>query len=607
MLLKNIKLRRTLPDSVRLETDSARILSIKGYLHGLVPTISRIKDPSGNTGALFIDGSDKNHFWFTNCLKQRGYLARNTSGQYACYTLTRKKLSLSLGKVKEAEARQIGRCIGSAVNIGAISTDIDLVLLSVCTDDDYMLRAISGEIDYIYERINTLKEKINKVIEEESSYMAAHKLMRNFESVFTSINSGCMKFNWYILQDKENGLYSIEKFINKVETTFANSYLDDARDKWVQLWPKSFPCPDKSIAEEISASPCIVNMGVWLYALHISFLFIDSRFVDLAKKNKQLKKIPPTLSASLNEAIDKYLFVYEKYAKFLTQSLDGKLIGLQKTLLSYKDAQQSMSPETMQDIARDSWRLLTYFSQYIAKGLLDESIVISNIYGGFSQRSPLPYSVYLYSEGNDNIIYKVLSEGLESVGIKGYYYLPDHMNSLRRGLWVLFPGNKNSTDATKLATYILRKIGDIGIPIYMVVFGQQLSTECIVRYDYSTEIARNFFYTRLEQLRKFITPQDKYASRVVFINEISKDTPSEAQKFDTQINADLKFIHCTIDADDIVASRRKFTISTCEFNNQDALGCAMKDKKIVILTATATETSACLDGSKSIGNSPIPK
>jgi nucleoside phosphorylase len=253
--------------------------------------------------------------------------------------------------------------------------------------------------------------------------------------------------------------------------------------------------------------------------------------------------------------------------------------------------------------------LLTKFKKQVAKILLSEATVASNIYGKFIRREPLTYAVYVSSTAAQTTIHKELINGLEHANINNYYFLNENQKPpcWRTGLWVLFPGNHKADYATNLVIFLIKRFKKIYKPLYIIVFGQQSHNECIVHYSNSTAIAQNFFYTRLNQLHKYIASENVDSSKLIFITENHNGVQSEFHKFTSSVSENMDFTHETMVVDDDFAPTKSYTISSCDLNNQNSMEKIMQETNILILTANTTETRACLDLIKQRGKSVSSK
>ncbi|MGD9639582.1 MAG: phosphoribosyltransferase [Alphaproteobacteria bacterium] len=129
VLVTQIAVRRGFFSSLKLNTpisSSTRLISIKGHLHGAVPIIVS-PSRAGDVGVPYVDGTHNRPRWLAHDWVEKGFLSQvsfSNGSQYKVKTLPK----LSIGKKSDAQARQIGRCLGKAVASGAIDSNYNFIV-----------------------------------------------------------------------------------------------------------------------------------------------------------------------------------------------------------------------------------------------------------------------------------------------------------------------------------------------------------------------------------------------------------------------------------------------------------------------------------------------
>ena len=585
-LFSNVKLLASIPKS-------ARIISIKGHLHGLVPMLVSPTDASGNMGTPFVDGNENRPRWLVHDWLRKGYLRRAPSDRGNRYEIGRMP-ELSIGSRGDAQARQVGRCLGRAVSLKALDSDRDLVMLSTCTEADHMLRALSGEVSIFRSRWAALRSNTIKLV-REGRFADAHVMFRGHDDVFTAINSGAMKYGWYSVPASPD-CTQVEALIRRVETALQSANEDAMADEWVQFWPSAYPLNPSG---DSYVWRYIVKCGRWVLSLNVALRLIDHWLLSQAVETGDASK------------------------KDLTESANDIAAWAGKVVSAFPAGGQPRFVEECQNIAGGirtanqgdirHWseiggELANSFVREVAKPLLDRVTAVSNAYGDVQGEKTVPYAVFFDCPEHDKKLHDVIEEGITAFGIKNALYLPDNWNPYRTGLWVLISGGRRSRDASSLCAYVTDALAREGLLYHAAVVGHLAKDDCITRYSQSTELAQNFFFERLCHLRPHILPDAGLSSTLCFASERIESANAEFQKFSDTVGAKFGAEEYDVELDGTEAPRKTFGVAKMTFPLQSQTSGEEDDvMKILICTATDKEDDALADYAKSAGipNTPI--
>ncbi|WP_461210406.1 phosphorylase family protein [Desulfocurvus sp. DL9XJH121] len=582
VLVIQIGIRTNLFTSIKLSTpvpESTRIVSIMGHLHGPVPIVRYPTDPSGNMGAPFIAGNIGRKQWLLSYWVKKGYISKQDTGNGRLYSLI-KSPKLTLGNKSDAKARQIGRCIGTAIAEGGLDNNYDLVMLGTCTESDHMLRSLSGEIAIFQFYWTTLRKDLS-ILAKENKFKEAHNTLRNKYNVFTALNSGAMKHKWYTSHSTH--ATNVERLIRQVETNLIESGNTAMADEWVQLWPTAYPINNFSGSY---VWKYITECGQKLILLNIALRLIDLWIVFMAVKNNELRKKSLTSAVKdVKEWIDKAEHAFEP----------------SKQPFFLNDCKQSIDNFTNKE--REAWKIsklggqfATIFAVQEAKPLLDQLTAICNAYGDVNGEQTLPHAIYFDSEESAHQLYTAICNGISILKIEDPYYLPDNYNPFQTGFWILLPGSRNSLDPAKLAKIAIDDSIKNGYRIKILLIGQLSKNESITRFSKSTEIAKNFFFYRLSQISRIYNIANEPFGTYIFANEQSDKSDSESKKLlsltDHIVVNEKNYRLSNDDSDNLSLPEKQFTIAIGKTNRKQSAAKKQSQKTILICTATDKEDDA---------------
>jgi len=78
-----------------------------------------------------------------------------------------------------------------------LNHDSDLVLLSACAEPDPLMRCLGGELRIFMMRWLALVDRVRKLA-KQGDYDAAYTLLKSGDDVYTALNSGAMKYRWFV-------------------------------------------------------------------------------------------------------------------------------------------------------------------------------------------------------------------------------------------------------------------------------------------------------------------------------------------------------------------------------------------------------------------------
>jgi nucleoside phosphorylase len=597
VLVTQISVRNSLFSNVKVFTSisqSARIISIKGYLHGLVPILVSPTDASGNMGTPFVDGYENRPQWLVHNWLRKGYLREIDSKQGNHYEIIQMP-ELSIGSKGDAQARQVGRCLGRAVALKALNSDKDLVMLSTCTETDHMLRALSGEISIFLSRWNALRGNILKLVRKRR-FIDAHIMLRSHDYVFTAINSGAMKYGWYSIPASPN-CTQVEMLIQCVEEALQTAKEDAMADEWIQLWPSAYPLNPRSNSY---VWKYIEECGHWMLRLNVAMRLIDHWILSQAFEAGDLSQ-----KAFVDSGIDIEEWAQKLLSAFTNRSQPRFVDECQNIARGIRTANQ----DNIRRWSEMGANLISLFVREEAKPLLDRVTAVSNAYGDVTGEKMVPYAVFFDCPKHDDILHGFIEAGIAACGIKieDFLHLPDNWNPYRTGRWVLISGGRKSGDASALCAHVTYAITKKGLTYHAAVVGYLAKNDCITRYSQSTERAHNFFFVRLSQLRSHIFPDAGLSSTLCFASECIHPVNEEFQKFSKVVEQNFKAEEYDVELGGNEAPQKTFRIAKIMFPmNSQHSGEENNAMKILICTATNKEDDALAAYARDAGISNTP-
>lgn len=487
----------------------SRIVSVKGHLHGPVPVVEELVDPSGSMGPPHIAGNEDTPRWLVDDWVRKRYMRSSHSKRGTRYVI-HERPKLSIGARTEAQARQIGRCLGSALAIKAINNDNDLVMLSTCGEADHQVRAISGEISIFRERWPALVTALRSAA-RKSSFTEAHTLLRSRDSVFTAVNSGARKYRWYLEKN-------FERTSDKVGTALKAAGKSAMSDEWLLLWPHAQPL-DKD--NEAFVWRHINDCGRWLYTLNVGMRLFDYWFCLRSLDQGQIDEKKVTdLIRDVKLWASRLLSAFSGHKKPPFVQLMGQVL---------KQVEERNSEKAFQ-WCESAGNVLTTFAKKNSRLLLDEATIICNTYGKSGEPEAFPYGVF-FDVGDENrlVLRRCMEDAASSRGTR-FRLLPEIHNPWRCGEWLLLPGNRRATTAVEICKEVSEELSNKAITFRAAVIGQLSADECIRAFSNSVELAHGFFFRRLGQLKDAVLARDLTGS-IGFASETGEGFETEGEKF----------------------------------------------------------------------------
>jgi nucleoside phosphorylase len=568
-LLERLNLLPSIPSPVR-------VLSIKGHLHGPVPLIEQPQDPSGTLSPPYVAGNPRRPRWLVQDWRRQGFLSEKRTAGGTRYAITGMP-TLSMGARSDAQARQIGRCLGAAVATGALDTDGNLVMLSTCSEPDHLLRALSGEIAIFRERWDALRQQLH-IHAENKRFAEAHRLLRRHQDVFAAINSGAMKYRWYVHGD-------LTTLITSVAVKLKDRGNAAMADEWVQLWPQARPI---SIDKSSFVWKQIDDCGRWLVSLNVAMRVLDHWLVLEASRQPGDQEVD--LAKSRSDLLEWARYAADLYAAGGSSTFSSLVHDVITRAEVADDTQARLWCE-------QAGRTLNTFARNNSQMLLEEISAICAAYGTVDEVVAYTYAVFVDVEeraDRELLLHRVTEDALRACGVKKYRYLPENHNPWRTGLWILLTGNRKSNTAVAVCRQIALALTKKSVRYCAVIVGQLANDDCVRAYARSVALAHGFFFVRLSQLRTHLRPGE-FNNTIVTCNEAADGFPSEGQKFIDAAGDDVAIQCSTAKCDSPDAPAKEFVV--CKLEPKDTSP-ASKTKRLArsegvaemtVLLCTATD------------------
>lgn len=597
VLIIQIATRRHFLSSIKLNTSIpsfVKIVSSVGYLHGPVPVISQPKHPMINARRPYIDDSEDRSHWLTNYWVKKNYLEKTNDShgkKYKIINIPR----LSLGEDTDAKARQVGRCLGTAAAVGAINSSEDLIMLSTCTEPDHMLRALSGEIAIFKNNWPELRQHLTLLC-RDSKFSDAYRDLRIKYNVFAAINSGAMKYEWYLPQNEDDNRSKIEKLIFRVKRKLIDANEDAMADEWIQLWPSAYPITSDRASY---VWKYINKCGQWIVSLNVALRLIDYWLRFMAIKNKLVRE--KVISKSQGDIIK---WISKAVGLFAENERPEFVQKCSKIIEDISDRDE----RKLYEWSSVGGSLAMSFARQIAPSLLDDVTAICSAYGDIKGRTLFTYALYFNFSGHERKLTRLIDESIYYFNVNDYLFLPDNMNPYSVGRWLLISGGRNSTIAVQICAYIAKKLSEERQFLKVLCLGQLAKRDSIVKFSHSTHISSNSFLDRLWQLDPHLNLQQESGNTLYFVNELSGSGNSECKKFaqifDGEVSYDEKQINLCVDPDgsDDVSSQIIFTIGKVTHMMKPPAEPLVSTELVVLLcTATSKEDDAIDEYAKKLG------
>jgi len=605
VLVVQISLRINLMDRLNMLSTipvGACVVSIKGHLHGPVPTIGTVTDPSGSMGSPFIAGNDAHPRWLADSWVTKGYLTsfRNKAGtQYKLATLP----TLSIGTQAEAKARQIGRCLGAACAKTSITVDRDFVMLSTCAEIDDQIRALSGEIAIVRDRWPQVNKNL-QVYMKSRQYKEARDELRHGGDVFEAVNSGARKYRWFASGD-------FASTVSRVTEEFEKAGEGAMVDLWVQYWPKAIPINKGSVSRELTTA---IRSGRWLVVLNVAMRLIDYWYVLRLRSTSEVDE--KTISDVIT---DVKRWIANANKAFFNTKPPAYVKNMESVLVRIDERDE----QTAFQWCKESADVLTTFVRGDAKQLLDCATAICSAYGAIDSEIVYTYAVFIdiepIGESYSLMLHRCIEASLVSNKVEQFYLLPDVQNPWRSGRWVLFPGNRNSTTAVSFIHAVVTRLITEQLRFRASIVGQLKMEDCIRRFSHSPIYCSGFFFRWLALLGTQIFSND-FDNVVHCVNQTQSEGIDEIMKYARVCNLKGETPKCmtvTIDKPDV--PNKTFSVSSLRHVKADCVQTTASESlsggqavpqtvqpTILLCTATDKEDDAVADYLSANGLSAQP-
>ena len=437
----------------------------------------------------------------------------------------RKIPDLDVGLRKESQARKIGRCLGRVVGdkhtlgLRPLNNDTDLVLLSTCAEAEHQIRALSGELSIIVERWGPTMKLVRETA-REGNYAAASEAILEANSLFTAINSGAMKYRWFVDQRLSGVIVDVAKFSDTQDPS------GDLRDDWNLLWPESTTPNPTNTPEIVWAN--ITAMGQWLVTASVAIRVFNYWLVLNADARGQ--EAPRKASGALDDCL-KWCGHFSVYCSKFQATPFGEMVS-QLIRASGKQEIQVVGEQCKLAAA-----FINDAGRRAIRHLLSDSTLLCETYGTTGEFRPFPYAVFFDVEETRSPAdpyakqLKLASDLID----EDMRLVENSHNPWKKGLWILLRGNRSSTKAVGLCQKLMHRCKSSGLRFRAVVLGQLAYDDSIRDMAGSVKLAEGDFFRRVANLRPHVLPMG-YSNHVTFVNEETDGSISEGQKYRKMLN-----------------------------------------------------------------------
>lgn len=424
--------------------------------------------------------------------------------------------SLPIGGKKESVARIIGRCLGSMVGDKGkpLNNDKDLVLLTVCSEPEYLIRALSGELAIISERWVKTMAQIRSLAQKDD-FALASDLLVSLNDLFVAANSGCMKYMWFKDSRFQEVVSRVDKYAREADAS------GQLRDQWSLLWSDAPLNEIMAMSHDIKTH--VDNIGYWLFMFNLTLLLYNCWLVAKAEKMHQTPKKKP--SNARNDCL-KWDGLFKKY--FEKNFLLSLLCDFEeKILLSIIDDES-----LLRNLCAEMSLFIENGRKSAVRPLLDASEIYCDNHGLHGELRSFSYAAFIdiepteRGEGEFYDGYDVYSKFLP----KDCRLLDKIHNPWRVGKWILFRGGRNS----EVPADFLWKVSDFcdntKLKYRAVLFGQLAYDDCVRDMAGSINLAPGNFFLRIASLRAAVLSAS-HDSSVVVVSEVDHAVDPEYEKF----------------------------------------------------------------------------
>lgn len=427
---------------------------------------------------------------------------------------------LQIGLRKESHARKIGRCLGrlvgdkSVTNNRKLNNDTDLVLLSTCSEAEHQIRALSGELSIIRERWSQTLDLV-RAYARNKEYSEASNILLSNNSLFMSINSGGMKYLWFVSNRMEKLINNVSEYAEIIDPS------GDLKDDWLMLWPE-FVSPTQSNTSPVLWDS-IMKMGRWLVSINIIIRIIVYWLILSAEENGEdvVKKSEDVLSDCVF-----WCDIYKEYISHQFRSHFGQMVN---QILNLKSGAKI---SVVEELCKKVSEYINQEGMHEIRLLLSDSKLLCDGYGSLGEFRPYQYALFvdIESSGFDSDPYVKQIRMVSNLMSDDMRLIENNHNPWRSGLWIIMRGNNSDMKAVEMCYEIVRYCNKERLRFRMVVVGQLSYEDSIRDMSGSIKLSGGDFYRRISSLKKNVLPSG-YQNRIVFVSEATGAPLSEGQKY----------------------------------------------------------------------------
>ena len=378
------------------------------------------------------------------------------------------------------------------------------------------MRALSGELSILVERWPTAIERV-RLKAKDSKFAEASQLLLNINDLFTAINSGAMKYRWFIGAKFKKTVQEVRIVAEKIDPE------GSLKDDWQVLWPDSLT--PNSTNTDPAIWKTIIDMGQWLITANVAFR-IYNYWLCLNAEN-----IGDPIQESLGEVYSDCRVWCEHYVKYCGEHMQTEFGKMVRKVLARND---DLDMDRVADYCRTASGFIDDAGRKAVRQLIEDASLLCEHYGSFGQIRPFPYAVFIDVETTPDskvdpyathlrIAYDLLDD--ETMLIEHNH------NPWRTGFWILIRGNRNSTKAVDLCHKLVKRCQVAGSRFRAVVIGQLAYDDSIRNVAGSVKYAGGDFFRRIAELKTHVL-SGAYDNVIYFANENTTGAQPEWQKFE---------------------------------------------------------------------------
>lgn len=425
---------------------------------------------------------------------------------------------LAIGPRKEAKARKIGRLLGRVVGkhhaLGQrpLNNDTDLVLLSTCTEADHQVRALSGELAILLERLPKALADVRRLAKAGDLEGANRSLKQNF--VYIAANSGAMKYRWFSDQELPALLQKVARHCRDIDKS------GDLEDDWWQFWPES------AMPALSGVSPAVLqhidSLGHWILATNVALRMFGLWLLQSSRKSDAGPDV------SVKHAQTDLLDWCRHYVDYCKESGNS---DFRNVVDEIRSSGPYLDKSLMDRLSRQAADILGTSGRNEFRRLLDDSRLLCENFGIAGEFRPFPYALYfdvgLPKFGGAFDVQQ--RQALADLASDGFRLLDDSRNPWRSGTWMLLRGNRNSTAAAELCARLVRICLRSSMQFRAVLIGQLAYDDSVRDMHGSIKLAEGDFLRRISDLRsKVLSPE--LDNSITCLTDSSSAGSPESQK-----------------------------------------------------------------------------